>query len=207
RRGDAPWPSMKTRIVAALLFAVPAAAQSPSPPPRPVFGASLDLVYVTVTVQDARGGVVTDLPASAFEVREDGRPREIEVFSHGAEERVPLDVALVLDTSGSMSAELQTAQHAALAVLQRLPRMRRRSVVSFDTDIRFWKSDVDPVSLLPEILAARPPNGASAIRSAVAAALDALVRDGPGRGALILLSDGFDVGSAVTEAQLFRAIE
>ena len=63
------------------------------------------------------------------------------------------------------------------------------------------------MALLPEVLAARPPNGASAIRSAVVAALDALTRDGSGRGALILLSDGVDFGSPVTETQLFRAIE
>jgi VWFA-related protein len=195
-----------TRLAVAVL-ALATAAPAPSPPPRPVFGARTDLVYVTVTVQDAHGRVVRDLPASAFEVREDGKPREVEVFSHGAEEKLPLDVALLLDTSGSMDAELRDAQRAALAVLQRIPRLRRRTVVSFDTDIRFWRADADPVALLPEILAARPPNGASAIRSAVVAGLDALSREGSGRGALILLTDGVDFGSPVTETQLFRAIE
>jgi VWFA-related protein len=200
---------VRAKAVAALLLSVATAAGSraQSPPPRPVFGARTDLVYVTVTVQDAHGKVVPDLPDSAFEIREDGKPRDIQVFSRGADERVALDVALLLDTSGSMDAELQNAQRAALAVLLRIPRLRRRTVVSFDTDIRFWRADAEPVALLPEILAARPPNGASAVRSAVVAAIDALVRDGSGRGALILLSDGDDVGSAVTETQLFRAIE
>ncbi len=199
---------MRAAAAAAALGLVALAdAHAQSPPPRPVFGARLELVYVTVTVQDSHGRIVPDLPASAFEVREDGKPRDIEVFSRGADERVALDVALLLDTSGSMDAELQGAQRAALAVLKRIPRLRRRTVVSFDTDIRFWRADADPVALLPEVLAARPPNGASAIRSAVVAALDALTRDGSGRGALILLSDGVDFGSPVTETQLFRAIE
>jgi Mg-chelatase subunit ChlD len=131
---------------------------------------------------------------------EDGKPRDIEVFSHGADELVALDVALLLDTNGSMDTELQSAQRAALAVLLRIPRLRRRTVVSFDTDIRFWRADADPVALLPEILAARPVNGASAIRSALVAALDALIRDGSGRGALILLTDGVDYGSAAASS-------
>jgi Mg-chelatase subunit ChlD len=97
-----------TAHAAAGVLALATAVHAQSPPSRPVFGASTDLVYVTVTVQDAHGHIVPDLPAAAFEVREDGQPREIQVFSRGADERVALDVALLLDTSGSMVAELQT---------------------------------------------------------------------------------------------------
>jgi VWFA-related protein len=211
-------PALSTRTPAALLlvFAIEGglganagAPPEPAPPPpaRPVFEARLDLVYVTVTVRDARRGTVTGLAPSDFELREDGQRREVEVFSHGTDERVPLDVAVLLDTSGSMSAELESAQRAALAVLQRIPRLRRRTVVSFDTDIRFWRADADPVALLPEVLAARPANGASAIRSAVAAGIEELTHESSGRGALILLSDGADVGSPLTETRLFRELE
>jgi VWFA-related protein len=191
----------------AIAFAPLAAAATAQSPPAPVFQSQLDLVYVTATVRDRAGRVVPDLPASAFEVREDGKPRPISVFSHPGDEGVALDVALLLDTSGSMTAELQNAQRAALAVLEKVPKLRRRTVVSFDTDIRFWRTDADPMSLLSDILAARPPNGASAIRSAVVAGIDDLVRHGSGRGVLILLSDGVDFGSAVTETQMFGAIE
>jgi VWFA-related protein len=197
-----------TATLGALALALQAAAATAPPRPAPpVFESQLDLVYVTVTVTDRAGKAVADLPASAFEVREDGKPRPISVFSHPGDEGVALDVALLLDTSGSMTAELQSAQRAALAVLEKVPKLRRRTVVSFDTDIRFWRTDADPMSLLSDILAARPPNGASAIRSAVVAGIDDLVRHGSGRGVLLLLSDGVDVGSAVTETQMFRAIE
>src|SRR5262249_29607348 len=126
-RGERGGGAMRALLAAAVLVAQAATgAPRPSPPSRPVFGARLDVVYVTVTVQDPHGGTVPDLPASAFEVREDGQPREIEVFSHAADERVALDVALLLDTSGSMDSELQGAQRAALAVLERIPRLRRR---------------------------------------------------------------------------------
>ncbi|HEU0090615.1 MAG TPA: VWA domain-containing protein [Vicinamibacteria bacterium] len=198
------------RSTALGLFAAAAAAPAPSPPapsPRPVFESRLSLVYVTVTVHDPAGRVVPDLPASAFEVREDGQPRPITVFSRASDEGLDLDVALLLDTSGSMTTELRSAQRAALAVLEKVPKLRRRTVISFDTDIRFWKPEADPTALLSEVMAARPPNGASAIRSAVAAGIEDLRRGGSSRGVLILLSDGVDFGSSVSETQLFRTIE
>ena len=185
------------------------AADAPrkSPPPRVVFESQLDLVYVTVTVTDPAGKAVADLPDSAFEVREDGRPRPISVLSRGADEGVSLDVALLLDTSGSMDAELQNAQRAALAVLEKVPRVRRRIIMSFDTDIRFWRPEADPPSLLADIIAARPVNGASVIRSAVNKAIEELTDEGTPRSVLILLSDGVDFGSPVTETRLFRTVE
>jgi VWFA-related protein len=190
------------------LLGVATAADAPRvAPPRVVFESQLDLVYVTVTVTDPAGKVVADLPESAFEVREDGRPRPIPVFARGADEGVSLDVAVLLDTSGSMDAELRNAQRAALAVLEKVPRLRRRTVISFDTDIRFWRTDTDPASLLAEIIAARPVNGASVIRSAVKKGIEELTDEPSPRGVLLLLSDGLDVGSPVTETQLFRTIE
>jgi len=194
--------------IASLVAAAAAgAADAPRPSPRPVFEAQLDLVYVTVTVTDAAGKVVADLPESAFEVREDGFPRPISVFSRAADEGMALDVALLLDTSGSMDAELQNAQRAALAVLEKVPRLRRRIIMSFDTDIRFWRPETEPAELLADIIAARPANGASVIRSAVAKAIEELTDEGTPRSVLILLSDGVDFGSPVTETQLSRAVE
>jgi VWFA-related protein len=198
--------------LASVLFlaaAAAAAADAPPkrPPPRVVFESQLDLVYVTVTVTDPAGKPVADLPDSAFEVREDGRPRPISVFSPGGDEGDSLDVALLLDTSGSMDAELQNAQRAALAVLEKVPRLRRRIVMSFDTDIRIWRPEVEPATLLADIIAARPLNGASVIRSAVKKGIEELTDEGTPRGVLILLSDGVDFGSPVTETQLFRTIE
>jgi VWFA-related protein len=192
-----------------LLVAAPTAVQSP--PPRAVFESRLNLVYVTVTVHDPAGRVVPDLPVSAFEVREDGQPRPISVFSRAgdssADDHLALDVALLLDTSGSMSQDMRTAHKAALAVLDRVPRLRRRTIISFDNDIRFWHADGAPNVLLADMLAARTVGGATALHSALVAGIDALARDSSGRAAVLVLTDGRDWGSPVSEAQLRRAID
>jgi Ca-activated chloride channel family protein len=52
----------------------------------PVFRAGLDLVNVTVTVRDGKGGLVSDLTADDFVVREDGRPQALEIFAPAAEQ-------------------------------------------------------------------------------------------------------------------------
>lgn len=201
-------------LAVALACAAPAGPWDapPSPvPPRPVFGALLDLVYVTVSVQDRSGHAVPDLPASAFTVIDEGVPRPIEVFARAADsgddERLALDVAVLLDTSGSMAAELPAAQRATLAVLKRIPRLRTRTIVSFDTDIRFWNPETEPSALVADMLAARPPNGASAVYAALLEGLDAVSGSGSGRGAVILLSDGIDFGSPVRETQVEAAVE
>jgi len=68
-------------VLALALATATAAAQV-----TPVFRAGLDLVNVTVTVRDGRGGLVSDLKADDFLVREDGRPQNVEVFAQAAEQ-------------------------------------------------------------------------------------------------------------------------
>jgi VWFA-related protein len=192
----------------ALLVAAAAFAQSPKP--GAVFGSRLDLVYVTVSVAGPDGHPAAHLRESSFQIREDGRPRPIVVFARAADssadERVALDVALLLDTSESMSLDLRRAHEAALGVLDRVPLLRRRTILSFDTDIRVWRTDATPRVLLAEILGARTVGGATALRSALVTGIDALSRDASGRAALLVLTDGRDWGSPVSEAQLLRAI-
>ncbi len=65
----------------ALVLAPAAPAEKP-----PVFQVDLEMTNVTVTVHDASGGVVGDLAAEDFVVREDGRRQEIQVFGSAAEQ-------------------------------------------------------------------------------------------------------------------------
>jgi len=67
-------------------LAVLAVAAFVSAQPTPVFRAGLDLVNVTVTVRDGKGGLVSDLTAEDFVVLEDGRPQKVEVFAQAAEQ-------------------------------------------------------------------------------------------------------------------------
>jgi VWFA-related protein len=79
-------PSILSFILAHTLF-VTAAAQNPSPSPKPaqnpeeVVRITTNLVQVDAAVTDKKGKAVTDLKAEDFEVYEDGRPQKITNFS------------------------------------------------------------------------------------------------------------------------------
>src|SRR5688572_28268029 len=63
------------------------------------FRATIDTVQVNVTVTDAAGRLVTGLSKDDFEILEDGAPQTITVFT---DERVPISLGVLLDSSDSM---------------------------------------------------------------------------------------------------------
>jgi hypothetical protein len=66
------------------------------------FRSGVELVNVTATVTDRNGHFVPGLRRDDFIVYEDDERQEI---SHFSNERVPVSLGIVLDTSGSMSGE------------------------------------------------------------------------------------------------------
>ena len=105
-------------LFAVILLITPATAQKikqlPPPPPGPrykpkptptpeyeVVRISSNLVVVPVSVTDAQGQPVLGLKQSEFHLEEDGRAQEITQL--GDPEQVPLDIALLIDVSSSVS--------------------------------------------------------------------------------------------------------
>jgi Ca-activated chloride channel family protein len=73
-----------TRAVAGGLAVLSLAASPAAAQKTPVFRVGLELVNVTITVRDGRGGLVSDLDAGDFVVREDGRVQQVQVFGAAA---------------------------------------------------------------------------------------------------------------------------
>ncbi len=68
---------------AAVLIPLLTLAQVPNPAPAPsVIRLDVNLVEVDAVVTDSRGKRVADLPSSAFDILQDGKPREITNFSY-----------------------------------------------------------------------------------------------------------------------------
>src|SRR5688572_33418780 len=82
------------------------------------FRSGVDLVNVTATVIDRNGRFVPGLRQSDFIVYEENELQEVTHFSN---ERVPVSLGLVLDTSGSMVGEKLT--NALMAVDRFLTRL------------------------------------------------------------------------------------
>jgi len=94
-------------ILSAILFQISAPARSQD---EGVVRVDVKLVMIDATVKTKSGAIMGDLKKDNFEIREDGVPQKVEVFSR---DELPLNVALVLDLSDSIGPFLGPLRDAA----------------------------------------------------------------------------------------------
>src|ERR1700753_99435 len=87
------------------------------------------LVQVPVVVKEKGGRYLTDLRKEDFNMYEDGERQAIDYFGTTEE---PFNVALLIDSSGSTSDQLQQIKSAALAFLDNLRPQDRVMLVEFN---------------------------------------------------------------------------
>jgi Ca-activated chloride channel family protein len=112
----------RTLAATVALAAVALAQQLPS------FRAGVDVVSLSVTVTDPSGRYVTDLAPEQFNVYEDGVRQDVAYFNRT---NVPIALALLLDTSVSMTDKMATAQEAAVGFARRLRPQDLGELVAF----------------------------------------------------------------------------
>ncbi len=162
-----------------------------------VLRSGVDVVAVTVTVFDAEGRLATGLPREAFEVFEDGEPQTITQFTN---ERVPIGLGVLLDTSDSMFGRRIVDARAAVErfLFELLNPADEFFVLAFNHYphiITRWTSTPDDVrTALQEV----KPSGGTAIYDAVIGALPMIGRRSRERAALVVISDGADTASDAT---------
>jgi VWFA-related protein len=175
-------------------------AQDPQGLPRATFKGGIDLVALSVTVTDQHQKHVPGLTPADFEVLEDGVPQDVSFFS-GSE--TPLDLAILLDTSASMSGRLPLAQAAAIGLTRSLRQEDRAAVFSLKDSVDVLQSFTGDVRSLEAAIRSTRPGGGTALYNAVYIALKQFT--GPQhapqevrRQAVVVLSDGSDTVSLIT---------
>ena len=198
-----------TRPLAGGLALLALAAATASAQPTPVFRAGLDLVNVTVTVRDGKGGLVSDLAAEDFVVREDGRPQKVEIFAPAAlpaeREELALNLGMLFDTSESMRKDLRLSQESAIRFLEAIPRARDLLLIFFDRDIRISRyTSENQQGIFGRILESKG-EGYTALYDAIAVYLSR-VADTPGRKTLVVFTDGDDTTSQVSPQEVQKLV-
>jgi Ca-activated chloride channel family protein len=178
----------------AIVRQTPVAAQSR------LLKSGVDLVPLTVTVTDRTGRYVPDLTAADFAVFEEGKPQ---VLSHFASDPVALDVAFLLDTSGSMGATLPLAQKAASGLARQLRAGDRASVAGIGSSVLVHQSMTPDLASVQAALRSVRAHGNTALYDALYIALRDYRQDAANaseirRHVIVLLSDGNDTASHVT---------
>lgn len=193
-------------LVAAALLA-PQAALAQGRERIAVFSVGLDLVKVTVAVEDKAGRNVRDLMSVDFVIREDGKMQAPQVFGRafdaGDDENLALDLAILFDTSESMLAVLKLSQQAATRFLESVPRARDLLVAFFDQDIRISRYQSEQQQGLFSQIHETASGGNTALYDAIAACLSRL-SGAQGRHAMVLFTDGDDTFSRIGQGELLR---
>lgn len=166
----------------ALALACPLAAQ------QPVFRAATDLVLVDVSVRQA-GRPVTDLAAADFSLSDNGVAQTVIDVSR---EALPIDVDLIVDTSGSIDQTRYAALTRGLdAVRKQLGPDDRARVLTFNQQMRD-AGLLTPDRDLSEVLGRT--SGSTAFYDALVAGLIVPLASNRRRMAIVF-TDGVDVVS------------
>ena len=176
----------------------------PQAPARPAQGqerqpftleVDVDVVSVTAVVFDKGGHLVHGLGPQDVELLEDGVAQELSYFREASSEgdpaaRVPLSVALVLDTSGSMGAtSLHFLQEAVLSFVYKLEDVDQALVVSFNDSVKGSADFTGDTDRLERFVDGLQAWGGTSLYDAVHYSLER-IKDQPGRKALVVFSDG-----------------
>lgn len=166
---------------------------------QPVFRAAVAAVRLDVSV--TRGASpVTGLTSANFEVHDNGVAQTIDRVS---QEDIPLNLLLVLDTSGSMAGpRLAGLIEGARSLVGSLRPDDRVGLLTFSQRIAL---PVPPTVRHTEVLSALGGLGAAgptALRDALFAGLQLVPPDGESRPVVVLFTDGRDTASWLAAADL-----
>ncbi|NLT65822.1 MAG: VWA domain-containing protein [Acidobacteria bacterium] len=162
---------------------------------------SVDLVNVLCSVFDKKtNSFVTNLTRDDFLIYEDNQPQEIRNFSR--ETDLPLTIAMLVDTSGSVTPKLKFEQEAAIAFFQSVMREKDRAMlVKFDSGVSMLQDFTNDPNKLADKIKKLKTGGGTTLYDAIYVTCDEKLIRETGRKAIIILSDGDDMSSRATLEQ------
>lgn len=177
------------------------------------FTAGVKVVNVFATVREANGRLRPDLDKDAFSLTENGHPQEIKYFARDSD--LPLTIGLMIDTSGSQERVIDAQRGASFRFIDRVLRETKDQIfiMQFDMGVHVPRGMTASRRDLDEALSHvnTPTRAEQSIITARGTLLyDAVIRAAEimkpvqNRKAVIVMSDGVDVGS---RAEFSEAVE
>ena len=162
-----------------------------------MFRSGVELVALNVVVTDSTERLVTGLTRTDFAVFEDGVRQDVSFFGIAD---VSLDLAILLDTSASMTDRLETAQRAAIGLVSTLRDGDRLSVIDIKDKSRVLFPMGDDIAAARNAILATTAGGGTALYDGMYLALQEMTRLQRDNGeirrqTIVVLSDGTDTAS------------
>jgi VWFA-related protein len=199
---------------------LPQQQQQQEEPPLPSIQVDVDVVNILASVRDKKGALISTLTQDDFTIFEDGRQQTIKYFARETE--LPLTIGLLVDVSASQENLLETEKRAAYQFFSKvLTKKDVAFLISFGSEAELLQDLTGSPRLLQLGLEKLRINSAAGglhpgpvptmnkqrgtvLHDAVyLAATDRLTGE-VGRKAIVLITDGVDMGSRL---KLEEAIE
>lgn len=191
-------PSESPRILfAAATLLLCCAIYSVAQQDEDVINVESNLVVLNVTATDARDGYIRNLSRGDFQVYEDGVPQTITTF--GVEDTA-FAAAVLIDTSGSMEGRVTLARAAAIRFLDNLRPQDVASVYRFDSKVEQLQ-DFSGSRDLATVAYSAEARGMTVLHDAISRAAQDLARRAEKRKAILVLSDGADTRSRISQTK------
>jgi len=159
----------------------------------PTFRATTQIVAVPTTVVDAQGRLVPSLEQDQFSILDNGKPQEITFFQN---ETQPFTVVVMLDFSGSMTANLKFLIAATEQFLLRMLPADKGMVGAFSDRIEFsgdFTNDRDDlIAALKDLQYGNPTRLWDAVDQSIG-----MLEGLDGRKVVLVFTDGDDTSSRV----------
>jgi VWFA-related protein len=169
-------------------------------------------VNVLFIAMNKHGKFVRDLNESDFTILDDHKPPQ-QIVRFSQETDLPLQIGLLIDTSGSVHGRFQFEQEAAVGFLQHTlrPHYDHAFAMAFNAKNSVVQDYTDNVSLLAAGIGHMQDGGGTALYDAIySSCKEKMMRDDsdrPVRRALIIVSDGEDNQSEHTLGQAIYMAE
>ena len=181
---------------------------------EPVFKLDVKVVNILANVLNKNHEIISNLTKEDFTVLENGRPQTITYFARQSD--LPLTIGLLVDTSMSQRRVLDAERGASFRFIDQVMRENKDHffILQFDMNVQFRQTLTTSRRELDAALAfvetptrnqlRNQSGGGTLLFDAVVTASKDVMKAQPGRKALIVLSDGEDIGS---DSSLATAIE
>jgi Ca-activated chloride channel family protein len=155
-------------------------------------------VRLPITVTDKSHRFIVDLKETDFEIAEDKTPQTIVSFL--PQSNLPLDLAVLMDTSNSVKPKLKFEKDAALTFLETMlnSRQDRALLATFDSQVELHQDLTDRVDLLTQAIDKVKAQGGTKMYDAIYSICEEKMMASNSLGrrhAMVVISDGEDTES------------
>ena len=161
---------------------------------------ALEHIRVTFLVRDDRGHLIRNLSKDDFVVLENGRPQTITLLE---EQEVPINVAVMVDTSWSLQDLLKNAVETAIDFFRGLEN-ESAAVVRFSRSPELVLDWDERPQDIRSLMARVSSDGKTALYDSVIWVCRNVLSSRSGKKVVVLISDGIDTASRASFREMIR---